>query len=215
MKTFLTLSNVKDKPLPVAFQSDDVRYTEALVERFLEEFTETGDRVLDPFMGYGTTLMVAERMGREGYGVEFDEKRWEYVRSVLKHPERALKGDSTKLDALDLPSFDFSITSPPYMGHHHKENPFTAYGTEGEGYEKYLDDLHGIYEQVKSKLKPGAHAVIEVSNLKHDDAPITTLAWDIARAVSQVLSYQGEIVVCWEPTYAYGYDHSYCLIFKS
>lgn len=215
MKTFLTLSNVKDKPLPEPFQSDDVRYTEALVERFLNEFTHPGDRVLDPFMGYGTTLLVAERMGREGYGIEFDENRCRYVRSLLQHPERALVGDSTKLGELDLPLFDFSMTSPPYMGHHHTQNPFTAYGTEGEGYEKYLDDLRSIYEQVKLKLKPAAHALVEVSNLKHNDAPITTLAWDIARAVSEVLSFQGEIIVAWEPTYAYGYDHSYCLVFKN
>ena len=41
---------------------------------------------------------------------------------------------------------------------------------------------------------------------------LTTLAWDIAKAVSQVLRFEGEIVVGWN-TCGFGYDHSYCLVF--
>jgi hypothetical protein len=42
---------------------------------------------------------------------------------------------------------------------------------------------------------------------------VTPLAWDVAAAVSQVLRFEGEIVVCWDH-YGYGYDHSYCLVFS-
>ncbi len=55
--------------------------------------------------------------------------------------------------------------------------------------------------------------MVEVANLKKMGA-VTPLAWDIARAISQVLRFEGGIVVAWEPTYGYGYDHSYCLIFS-
>jgi len=30
-----------------------------------------------------------------------------------------------------------------------------------------------------------------------------------------VLPFAGEIAVRWEPTYGYGYDHSYCLLFSA
>jgi hypothetical protein len=30
-----------------------------------------------------------------------------------------------------------------------------------------------------------------------------------------VLRFEGEVVVDWEPTYGFGYDHSYCLVFKA
>jgi DNA modification methylase len=213
MRTYLSLKNQHRRTLPEEFRHDDVRYTEELVEYFLTEFTNSGDTVLDPFMGYGTTLIAGERLNRITYGIEFDERRWRYVQSILQHPERALHGDSTKLHSLELPQIDFSITSPPYMGKHHKENPFTAYSTEGTGYETYLVTLGQIYKQVSSKLKPSSRAVIEVSNLKHDDAPLTTLAWDIAREISKVLRFEGEIVVTWENGYGFGYDHSYCLVF--
>ncbi|PWT95584.1 MAG: DNA methylase [Candidatus Melainabacteria bacterium] len=213
MKTYLSLKNEHQRALPEEFQHDDVRYTEGLVEQFLGEFTRDGDVVFDPFMGYGTTLVVAERLNRVAFGVEFEERRWRYVQTILQNPERALHGDSTKLASMKLPDFDFSITSPPYMGRHHKENPFTAYSTVGEGYGKYLETMRQIYHQLNAKLKPSGRAVIEVSNLKHEDGTLTTLAWDIATEISKVLRFQGEIVVTWDDGYGYGYDHSYCLVF--
>lgn len=214
MKTYLTFKSAKPKELPEEFRRDDVRYPEELVEYFLQEFTSPGDVVLDPFMGFGTTLLVAERLDRVCYGVEFDENRWKYVQSIVTHPERAIHGDSTKLQDLDLPEISFSITSPPYMGKHHKENPFTAYSTKFEGYPKYLDTIRDIYAQLGTTLKPNGRALIEVANLKHEDGVLTTLAWDIAREVSKVLHFVGEIVILWDTTYGYGYDHSYGLLFE-
>ncbi|HEY9790669.1 MAG TPA: DNA methyltransferase [Candidatus Obscuribacterales bacterium] len=216
MKTFISLKNEKKRILPEQFRHDDVRYCDALVEHFLQEFTQSGDKVLDPFMGYGTTVVVAEQMARSGFGVEYDEARCRYVQSLLRHPERAIHGDSTRLLELDLPDlFDFSITSPPYMGKHHKENPFTAYTTEFSGYDEYLEQIKGIYAQIAKKLKPEARAVVEVANLKHEDGSLTTLAWDIGEVISKVLKFEGEVIVTWEDGYGYGYDHSYCLMFNS
>lgn len=214
MKTYISLKTEKKTALPAEFRNDDVRYTEDLVAHFLSEFTKEGDCVFDPFMGFGTTLLVAERMGRVGYGVEFDEKRCKYAKSILKHPERALHGDSTKLDSIELPEISFSMTSPPYMGKHHKENPFTAYSTLFEGYDLYLSTIRDIYAHLGRKLKPHGCAVVEVANLKHEDGSYTTLAWDIAREISKVLRFVGETIVTWDTAYGYGYDHSYCLIFE-
>ncbi len=214
MKTYISLKTERASQLPEEFRKDDVRYADALVEHFLNEYTDQGDIIFDPFMGFGTTLLVAEQLDRIGYGVEYDEKRWRYVQTILKHPERALHGDSTKLDSIAIPDFSFSITSPPYMGKHHKENPFTAYSTEFEGYHLYLDTIRGVYEQLGRKLKPHGRAVIEVANLKHEDGTLTTLAWDIAGAVSKVLRFVGETIITWDTAYGYGYDHSYCLMFE-
>jgi len=215
MKTYLTLKSEHEVQLPHEFLKDDVRYTGALVEYFIEQCTEPGDIVFDPFMGFGTTLRVAEAMGRTAYGVELDENRWRYVQSIVKHPDRALLGDSTNLNDLSLPRFHFSMTSPPYMGKNHTENPFTAYSRPGRGYQQYLSDLKEVYLQIKDRMHANGRAVIEVSNLKHEDGSITTLAWDIATQISQVLKFEGEVIVAWDPTYGYGYDHSYCLLFAN
>ena len=86
METVITLENRQNWELPKEFSQDDVRYPSALVERFLTEFTQPGDVVLDPFAGYGTTLFAAEKMGRKGYGVELLPQRVEFIRKRIPDP---------------------------------------------------------------------------------------------------------------------------------
>ena len=69
------------------------------------------------------------------------------------------------------------------------------------------------------KLKNNAYAIIEISNIINDNV-LTTLAWDVAKAVGKVLTFEKEIVIEWESEkktekYGFGFDHSYCLIFKN
>ncbi len=83
--------------------------------------------MLDPFAGYGTTLIVAERLGRVPFGVELIEEKVNFARSKLARPERLIQGDARNLASLDLPAIDFSMTSPPYMNKGDREDPFSAY----------------------------------------------------------------------------------------
>jgi len=213
MKTYIHLKMSHQYPLPAVFQDDEVRYPETLVEHFLEEYTHAGDVILDPFAGFGTTLLVAERMGRIPFGVEIDKDRVNFVRSKLSNSENIIHGDSRSLANIDLPAIDFSMTSPPYMTKdNHPENPFTGYKTKGKGYKAYLRDIRSIYGQLRKHMKPTGTVVLEVSNLKVENQ-VTTLAWDIGQEISQVLHFDGEIIVCWDE-YGYGYDHSYCLVFS-
>ena len=49
-------------------------FPELLVEKILENFTQENDKVFDPFMGTGTTGVVAKRMGRGFWGCELGEE---------------------------------------------------------------------------------------------------------------------------------------------
>jgi len=213
MKTFIQLENKPERELPEKFKSDDVRYPENFVKYFLEQFTKEGDIILDPFAGFGTTMLVSEAMNRVAYGIEYDEDHFQYTKSQLKHPERLIHGDSLKLDSYDLPQFDFCLTSPPYMGAEDEENPFTAYTEPGQGYAQYLSDITTVYKQVSQLMKPAAKVVVEVSNVKQPRG-VTTLAWDIGKSLAKVMTFEGEIVVGWTPTYGMGYDHSYALVYS-
>jgi tRNA G10 N-methylase Trm11 len=212
MKSYLQLKKTFNEELPPELRGDDVRYPASLVEHFIEAFTEPGAVVFDPFAGLGTSLLTAESMGRQAYGIEITEAKVRYIRSRLEHPERLIHGDARRLDSYDLPLIDLAITSPPFMSRGDPEDPLTDYTAKGAGYPSYLRGLRQIFGQLRAQVKPSGQVVIEVSNLKVD-GQLTTLAWDLAQEISQVLRFEGEIVVCWDE-YDYGYDHSYCLVYS-
>jgi len=62
-------------------------FPEGLPEWFIKLFTKEGDIVLDPFMGSGTTNLVANRMKRNSIGIEIVPEYYEMVRSRIEPVE--------------------------------------------------------------------------------------------------------------------------------
>ena len=59
-------------------------FPDALPEWFIKLFTNEGDTVLDPFMGSGTTVMVAIRMVRSSIGIDIVPDFVEMVKSKIE-----------------------------------------------------------------------------------------------------------------------------------
>jgi site-specific DNA-methyltransferase (adenine-specific) len=62
-------------------------FPQELPEWFIKLFTKENDTVLDPFMGSGTTLSVANRMKRNSIGIEIVPEYYKMVRDQLKPVE--------------------------------------------------------------------------------------------------------------------------------
>src|SRR5690349_20559251 len=166
MASCLHLSANVPRPDRPAEYDDDVSFSEEFVAAILERFTQPGDVIVDPFVGFGTTIAVAERMGRLAYGVELLPERAEFIRGRVQHPERVITGDARQIAELGLPRADFSLTSPPYMNrHNHPQNPLNAYRTLDGDYATYLVELRATYAQLASILKPGAKVAVNDANL--------------------------------------------------
>jgi len=57
---------------------------EALLQRLIEACTDPGDAVLDPYLGSGTTLSVAARLGRLGTGIDANPRALHVARQRLQ-----------------------------------------------------------------------------------------------------------------------------------
>ena len=67
--------------------SHPAQYPEELIERIVLSTTETGDLILDPFMGSGTTAVVAKRLRRNYVGYEIVDEYCEIANERLKKEE--------------------------------------------------------------------------------------------------------------------------------
>lgn len=64
-------------------------YPEKLAYRLVRMFSFTGDTVLDPFMGTGTTLLAAARTDRSGIGIELES---DYIQIARRRLDKQLSG---------------------------------------------------------------------------------------------------------------------------
>ena len=65
-------------------------FPEGLPEWFIKLFTKEGDTVLDPFMGSGTTNIVAKRMYRNSIGIEIVKEYFDMVKTEMQPTELIL-----------------------------------------------------------------------------------------------------------------------------
>ena len=68
-------------------KSHSATFPEALPEWFIKLFTKEQGTVLDPFMGSGTTLIVANRMKRNSIGIDVVPEYCEMVKQQLRPAE--------------------------------------------------------------------------------------------------------------------------------
>lgn len=60
-------------------------YPLQMIERIIKMSSNPGDIILDPFLGSGTSLVAAKRLGRSGIGFELDENYAEEIKMRLEN----------------------------------------------------------------------------------------------------------------------------------
>ena len=194
--------------------ADDIHFTEALAESVIGHASRPGDLVLDPFAGYGTTVAVAERMGRRAIGIELLPEHFEIARRRTAGRARLILGDARDVGRLVTGPVDLVLTSPPYMpSADHPENPLTGYATNDGDYPTYLRDLGGIFGQVAALLRPAGQLIVNVADVIAVDGSVTPLATDMAGVIDEHIPLLGVTTLEWDEQPS-GLDGDYLLWFR-
>jgi DNA modification methylase len=198
------------------------KYPEELVDEFVKFFTYEGDVVFDPFVGVGSTVVSALRLGRSGVGIELNpdfydvcKSRCESEMNLLNKSCRfnVINGD-TRTCINDIPndSVDFIMTSPPYWdilakkrgnsdSQHNQRAQKGLQLTYSEAkedlgniddYDQFLKELVKIFNKCNSKLRDKKYMCVVVQNFRNTDGEYMTFAWDLVKLLSKKWIFCGE-----------------------
>jgi DNA modification methylase len=85
----LTVWNITNVlPLGVRLEKGIAAFPEEIPKRLIKLFSFHGETILDPFLGSGTTVKVAQELGRNSWGYEIDRGLKNIIKQKLrtKHP---------------------------------------------------------------------------------------------------------------------------------
>lgn len=163
-----------------------------LCERLLMMFLRRRGkhRVLDPFMGSGSTILAARALGKTGIGVELSSDYISMARGRLEAPTLfesgapeyfIHQGDARNtLEFVGPNTIDLCITSPPYWNILNQRRTADSkeirnYGNLArdlsllDDYEEFLSQLDIVFGQVHQALKPAAYCAVVVMDLRKKD----------------------------------------------
>jgi DNA modification methylase len=180
------------------------------VSRLVRFFTKSGQTVLDPFVGVGSTLKACAIENRHGIGFELNPRYVELTKQRLEKEVRTIfstansqeiqTGDARILiKKLEEDSVDFVVTSPPYWNILHKQdhkvkqervanNLDTQYSDDDldlgniQNYDKFLEELSAILGECSRPLKPKKYMAIIVSDFR-DKSKYVMFHADLARSL--------------------------------
>jgi predicted RNA methylase len=204
-KTWFTIDGTLE---PIDFSGPSFfRFPLELAEFVVARFSNPGDWVLDPFCGFGTTLVAAQNLGRQAIGFEKDPQRGVFAAKRVLPPSRVFVEDSRCILERDLASFDLVFTSPPYSS--------LRDGKTEQPVQEYAIDLVKIFEAIHGCMKPESKVVIELSNVRQADGIRPTL-WEAGRALAELFCLEDELVRCntGAELAGPGYNHSTLLIYR-
>lgn len=181
-----------------SFQARDCGWVEQM-QPFIREFSTAGAVVLDPFSGFGSTLIAAHLEGRRAVGIEIEENRHKISCARLEKlgidTATLLKGDCKRL-VCNIDPVDLILTNIPYFGCSFKSSDSSQIYSSCH-YSEYLYQLRGCLKQFRCALKPSAYIVCMAQNI-HIEQQFIPQAWDLAKLMAEQFQFIEERVIVYD-----------------
>ena len=190
---------------------------------FVRHFAAPSDTVLDPFCGFGTTLVAAAVEGRRGLGIEIDPDRATLARERLARLGLPGAVECGSVSTLQLPdAVDLCLTSVPYFGCRWTQDAAQdAQLYRAPDYASYLAGLRDVFHGVRRLLRDDGYCIAMVENVVIAGR-VLPLAWDLGRVLGALFVACEERILCYpraasaiEPfATTSNRSHEYALIFR-
>ena len=169
-------------------------FPQSLAERLIDIYTkDCGEKILDPFMGSGSTILAAMSKGKEGIGIELSKEYIKLTKNRVKNFQmdilnsvdiispKIINDDARNLGKHIKPeSVDLVVTSPPYwdilnMRRTADNKEIRTYSNEEtdvgniKSYNEFLESLKAIYSEVYKALKPNKRCIAVVMDIRKKD----------------------------------------------
>lgn len=211
-------------------------FAESDIVRLIEFFTKPGGRVLDPFLGSGSTLVACAQCGRVGTGIELvgswaDVARRRIDAENPAQEQTVINADSRiAMGKLADESFDFIVTSPPYWmilrkdwdhkvkAERKSRGLDTRYSDEPndlgnlESYDEFLSELGKVFAECHRVLNKKKYMAVVVSDFRHKSKFVAYHA-DIAREMESAgFSLDGITILVQDNKNLYPYGLPYAFV---
>lgn len=164
---------------------------------FVRQFSAAEACVLDPFCGFGSTLLAAALEGRRGLGLEIDAARAALARERLQRlglRAQVRVGALPQL-ALEAP-VDLCLTNVPYFGCDWAGATPPGQLYASADYAAYLSGLRAVFHAVRRVLRDDGFCIAMVENVALDGVFVPQ-AWDLARILGSLFVPCAERVLCY------------------
>jgi len=155
--------------------------------QLFSRYTKKGDWILDPFMGSGTSLIEAQRMGRNSIGIELQESVARDATSRIRseaNPEcKALvfAGDSAALnmsallEKVGIKKYQFVIFHPPYWDIiKFSDNPNDL--SNAESLDSFLDGFGKVIDNTTQYLEKNRYCAVVIGD-KYANSQVVPLGF--------------------------------------
>jgi len=153
-------------------------------------YTKKEEWVLDPFAGMGTTLIEAQRLGRNSVGIELQQDITDKVNSLLQTEKsdvysKVFNGDSRNINYREIvDSVQLAILHPPYHDIiKFSDDPRDL--SNASSMPEFLDWFGDVVNNVSTVLDKGRYLVLVIGD-KYENGEWVLMGFETANRISSL-----------------------------